>query len=170
MSQIFASYECDKHISSEKSPFCFPKWGKIQRFWFWIDGLFGLPVKPDWRKLQSLMFRRPSWLNVCIPLQTGDIIKEETFILHLIQQPAENSDFTTAFDYYSPASWKTAGFSPVLPPSSQIASQSESNYLIFIFSCTSTLLFLPSSIWSHWPSSPRGLPLLLVAFRILDIW
>lgn len=115
------------------------------------------------------MFRRPSWRNMCIPLQTGDIIKEETFILHLIQQPAENNDFTTAFDYYRPASWKTAGFSPLLPVLPNRFTVGI-YYLIFIFSWASTLLFLPSSIWTRWPSSSRGPPLLLVVFPMIEFW
>lgn len=70
------------------------------------------------------MFKRPSGLNMWIPLHTGDIIKEETFILHLILQPAENNDFTTAFNYYNtalPHGRLQGGFSPVLPLSSGVA-------------------------------------------------
>lgn len=111
-----------------------------------------------------------------IPLHTGDIIKEETFILRLILQPAENNDFTTGFNYYNtavPHGRLQARFSPVLPLSSGVALQFGSTILSLYAPVLPSCPSFSSSPLLSGPTDPpplRGPPVLLVDMnQFLDI-
>lgn len=114
----------------------FAEMGKIEWFWFWIDGWCGLPVKPNWGKLQFGVQTSIMSEHVWSSSYWGHN-NEEPFILQLLLQLAENNDCTTALSYYH------TGL-PLDRLQGFLLFPSQSN-------CTNYLYTPPPTCWPSWP-------------------